>query len=187
MLQLYAATVADRLNPKLYPALLTGFNARLGASRRGLEIGIDGFSDKQIGLFEMMLTEVQQGPIDAQRFADIKQELMRAWQNRKLQPPYQYLFETLRNVLYTPSWTEDDKLAVAAELSLEDLEQYRRDFLGKLRIDVLAYGNITAAQAAGLKSLVEPLLSRVEGNVILPGVDLVALPDVRSLALSIDS
>jgi secreted Zn-dependent insulinase-like peptidase len=101
---------------------------------------------------------------------------MRAWQNRKLQPPYQYLSNTLRNVLYTPSWTEDDMLAVAAELSLDDLEQYRRAFLGKLRIDVLAYGNITAEQTTGLKSLLEPLLSRVEGTVVLPGVDVVALP-----------
>jgi len=176
LLQLYAATVADRLNPKLYPALLAGFNARLGASRRGLQLAVDGFSDKQIDLLEMMLAEIQQQPIDGQRFVDIKQELMRSWQNRKLQPPYQYISEKLRNALYTPSWSDDDKLAAAADLSLEDLEQYRRAFLGKLRIDVLAYGNITAEQSAGLKSLVEPLLSRVDGAVVLPGVDVVALP-----------
>ena len=177
LLQLYTAMVSDHLNPKLYPALLTGFSARLGVSRRGMQLGIDGFSDKQTGLLEMMLAEIEQAPFDAQRFEDIKQDLMRGWQNRKRQAPYQYLSQALRHAVYTPQWNEDDKLAIATGLTLADLQQYRVEFLKTIRIDILSYGNTSEQQALALQSRVEPMLRKVKGPVVLPGVDLVVLGD----------
>lgn len=175
LLNLYAAMIADSLNPKLYPALLAGFSPRLSASRRGLHLGIDGFSDKQPRLLDAMLEELQHAPLDGRRFADIKRELMRNWQNSVRQPPYQYLPMALRSVMYTPYYNEDEKLAAAADLTVADLEQYRREFLERIRFDVLTYGNTSVAQAKSLRTTLGPLLRRVKGPVELPGVELAAL------------
>jgi secreted Zn-dependent insulinase-like peptidase len=177
LLQLYASMVSDWLNPKLYPALLTGFNTRLGASRRGLELGIDGFSDKQTGILDLMLHEIQQAPLDSRRFADIKLRLERSWQNRKLRAPYEYLPGALSDALYTNHWSEDDKLAAAADLTVADLERYRAAFLADMRLDILFYGNVTEQQTSELRQRVSPLLAGSTRVARLPGVELAMLDD----------
>ena len=186
LLQLYAAVVADSLNPKLYPALLTGFNTSVGASRHGLEVGIDGFSDKQEQLLELILVEIQRSSIDPGRFDDIKQRLMRDWQNSKLQAPYQYLPGALRNALYTPYWNEDDKLAVVAALGPQDLEAYRKEFLANLRVDILSYGNISAQRAISLQQQLDPLLQASAGASELPGIELTLLDDQQRWRYPLD-
>lgn len=186
LLRLYAALITDSLNPKLYPALLAGFNPRLSAGRRGLELAIDGFSDKQAQLLELMLAEVQQAPFDPQRFSDIRGDLVRSWQNTKRAAPYKYLSRALRESLYTPYWSTDSLIAAAADLTVADLENYRQKVLQQLRIDMLSYGNTTAAQARKISSLIAPLLPSNVDSVELPGVNLAVLPDDQRWHYAVD-
>ncbi len=179
LLQLYAAVVADSLNPKLYPALLAGFTTEVRHSRSGLHVAIDGFSDKQEQLLKLMLDEIQRSPIDPGRFDDIKQRMIRNWQNSKLKAPYTYLPGALRDALYTPYWNEDAKLAAIAALGPRDLEAYRARFLASIRVDVLSYGNTSTQQALALGQHLQPLLRGSTGAVALPGVELTLLDDDR--------
>ncbi len=173
--QLYAAVIADSLNPKLYPALLAGFSTQISRSRRGLQVSIDGFSDKQGQLLELMLDEVQYASINPQRFEDIKQQLIRGWQNSKLRAPYMYLPGALRDALYTPYWNEDAKLDAVRSLGPADLEAFRGEFLANIRIEALSYGNTNSRQALALQQQLEPLVQRSAGFGDLPGVELTLL------------
>ncbi len=177
LLQLYAAIVADSLNPKLYPALLAGFSTQIHHSRAGLQVSIDGFSDKQDQLLALMLEEIQRAPIDPQRFDDIKRQIVRGWQNSKLTAPYTYLPGALRNALYTPYWDEDAKLLAVESLRPRDLEAYRKEFLASTRIDVLTYGNTSRQQAMALGRQLEPLVQGSKASGDLPGIELTLLND----------
>lgn len=175
LLELLEAMAKDVLNPKLYPAMLVGFDLKLIGDRRGLTLVVDGFSDKQADLLAMIAGELAAAPLDAARFGDIKRELMQKWENARKNAPYSFLYDELKHLLYRPSWRAAELLDAAAPLTLADLEAYRREFLGALRARVLVYGGSSPGQAQELLAALDPVLRGASDAVTAPGVGLVEL------------
>jgi insulysin len=158
LLDLYAALVSDSLNPKLYPALLAGFETAVMPSRQGLQVSVQGFSDKQAQLWAMLAAQLQSADFDARRFADVKQRLVRGWQNARRQAPYRYLQLAQREALYQPFWGEAQRLAAIESITLDDLLAFHRNLMRTNRVEMLVYGNLSAADALALRDTIAPLM-----------------------------
>ena len=175
LLELFGRMVKDGLNPKFYPAALVGFDAELRANRRGLMLAIDGFSDKQEQLLEMIGAEIAAAPWNAARFGDIKRAALRDWENARRKAPYSFLYDEVKHLLYRPDWSDAELLAAAASVRLSDLMGYRREFLSALRARLLVYGSSSPEQARGLLDALAPVLRGAGEDVAVPEAGLVEL------------
>ncbi|MEH6550398.1 MAG: insulinase family protein [Pseudomonadales bacterium] len=143
---LYARLVSDNLVAKTYPAMLVGFEQGISHNRRGLSLSVSGFNDKQDVLLEMLLEQLVALDFDAQRFADIKQEMIENWRNAVHRAPYKVLMSRHKQMFYQPYWSEQDLQAAIADVELADVVDFAREFLKDIKPRLLIHGNYSEAQ-----------------------------------------
>ncbi len=178
MAQLYAELINDELNEFAYPALLAGLHFNVNANSRGFDIRLGGYNDRQGALLNRILDVIERSRFKKQRFATMKQELIRKWRNQKALTPYEQLFEKAPVLLFAPLW---DELAMADALeSVEALElrRFADDLWRGSRTQTLLYGNLYRQEALKLATLIEHKLYRPaeEGAPSLPVAQVVQLP-----------
>ncbi|MEH6637833.1 MAG: insulinase family protein [Porticoccaceae bacterium] len=89
---LYLAMVRDQLNAEMYPAMLAGLDFSLQLWTHGLGVSVSGYTDKQSVLLARVLEVLAAPEWDEQRFARIKTQLIREWQNSRKQWPVRQVF-----------------------------------------------------------------------------------------------
>jgi insulysin len=139
--------VNDQLNEFAYPANLAGSFFGLSARARGFTLSVSGYSDKQELLLEELLRTLTTARFAQERFDIIRSELIRSWQNARLQTPYIRLFNEAQNLLMDPAWSEDEKIAMVQDITLQEVQDFIPQVLASLRLDVLYHGNVTEADA----------------------------------------
>lgn len=189
-MQLLAALIKEGLNTRMYPAYLAGFDVELFASRQGLQLAVSGFSDKQDLILKALVAGIQSEDFSEVRFEAIKQDFIRRWENAARQPPYRYLSKSLHETLYSPYWTEAERLKVIETITLEDVRAYRERFLAGLNIRAMVYGNISANNARRMEGVLSDLLSPDSGDVSALPLEVITLKAgqryQRELSLSHD-
>lgn len=175
--------VNDQLNEFAYPANLAGSYFGLAARSRGFTLTVSGYSDKQELLLEELLKTLTTARFDAERFDIIRAEMIRSWQNARLQTPYIRLFEEAQALLLDPTWSEDEKIAAVQDITLQEVQDFIPQVLASLRLDVLYHGNVTPDDAqAMLDVLTRYLPPDAQGQ--LPGYGRVLdLPEGQRVVL----
>ncbi|MGC3875108.1 insulinase family protein [Halomonas sp. GXIMD04776] len=171
--QLLAGWLNDSLNEVLYPARLAGQNFSAYAHGRGITLSLSGWRDRQEQVLRRVLEQLKQADIETDTFARVKLGLMREWRNAPQSPLYQQMQRTLSNALIRPQWPDDALLEALDSLEVEDLREFRRQFIAQLHIESMAVGNLS------------PELARREGllvaNTLSPELDDAAIPDLVTL------
>ncbi len=145
MAQLYRRLVADSLNDYTYPALLAGLRYSLSAVPGGFQLGLSGYSEKQIELLDTVLERFTSLQIDPDRFAISKRELEREWRNFSNERPYTQTYSALTNLLVSSSWSPEDLASALADVTQEELESWRRSRFDRFAVVGLAHGNVDQA------------------------------------------
>lgn len=157
--QLYVRLVSDAVNEFVYPAALAGVNFALSSHVRGFSFSVGGYNDKQLILLERILAMIESAEFNRERFPDIKERLLRDLANSKKARPYTQLLDDSRELFQHNEWDELEFAAVAADLSLADVEQFHRDFWADANAEALVYGNYGVGDVARLRELLSSLLS----------------------------
>jgi len=160
--------VNDQLNEYAYPANLAGAYFGLSGRSRGFTLSVGGYSDKQAVLMETLLQTLVGARFSEERFAIIKTELIRGWQNAALQTPYVRLFQEAQALLVQPYWSEAEKIAAAQDISFADVLAFVPQMLENLRIDALYHGNVQPEDARQMLAILTRYL-HTDASMPLPG------------------
>lgn len=158
MTEILVALLKDALNEFSYPAYLAGLHYELYNHMRGITIKISGYSDRQSILLSKVINSLKFQSFTHERFDIIKERLSRKLNNAKDRKPFQQAISKAQNLLITPSWSEQERIAALASLELKDVELFRSSFLSKLDIAILSSGNTSRATSLNISQLVSTLL-----------------------------
>lgn len=156
--QLAAKWLNNQLNAPAYPARLAGLDYSIYAHSRGLTLHLSGFNQQQPRLAKLMLEELLAAKVDAASFERLKNQLVQQLANQQVSQPVQQLVNQLHNQLLTPSWSLDEQLAVANQLTTTDLANFLAEFKQQLYVQVFTWGNLSKEANLELTRLVEETL-----------------------------
>jgi insulysin len=171
---LYTAVLKDDVNEFAYPALLSGLSFNFYKHAQGISLRITGYNDKQALLLEELLAVVAEPAFDAQRFDDIRKDIIRALENSVAGRPSGQVINDLREALLYGEWGEQALIAELEQLDMAAVENYARSFWASASAEVMIYGNYEESFA----QQVSAMLARV-----VPVTPAPALPDLRVLEL----
>ncbi|MCZ6641803.1 MAG: insulinase family protein [Gammaproteobacteria bacterium] len=170
MAQAYRRLVVDSLNEFSYPALLAGVGYQLAVTPAGFRISLGGYNDKQSVLLAEVLQAFVNLEIDPDRYALIKDELIRQWQNFRHQRPYSQTNATLTHLLVSSSWPPAELAAALADLGPKDLQRWRTTRLQKFTTRGLLHGNLGLVHAQEIAKLIRSNLPTGEFPLTRPRV-----------------
>ena len=183
---LYVNLVSDQLGEFSYPAYLAGLEYSLYKHIRGVSVRISGYSDKQDVLLTRIVDTMIEPNIDPDRFARIKDELLRSLKNAKLEPPYEQAMSEVVNLLLKPYWTEEQRIAALEPLKPEDLRAFVPELLKQIDIASLAHGNLHRDQGVVLAGVLEDKLLKPAAPVAVPRGQLIRLNDDKQYIRQLD-
>mgnify|MGYP002630123019 CR=1 FL=1 len=117
---------------------------------------------------ETLLQTLVGARFSEERFAIIKTELIRGWQNAALQTPYVRLFQEAQALLVQPYRSEAEKIAAAQDISFADVLAFVPQMLENLRIDALYHGNVQPEDARQMLAILTRYL-HTDASMPLPG------------------
>ncbi|HCL27805.1 MAG TPA: hypothetical protein DIC52_05145 [Candidatus Latescibacteria bacterium] len=150
LLDTYTASVNESLNELAYPAQIAGLSYSFASGYEGVYFSVSGFDESAPRLFDRVLDHMQNLRLTEERFAALKDRIVRNLRNFPKQDAWQiarsYSDEVFNRLSYPPA----DRLAIAEGLALEDIRQFASELYGRVFIEALAHGNISAEQAVEL-------------------------------------
>ena len=167
--QLFAALIADQLTEFSYPAKLAGIDHAIVANARGYDINIFGYSSRQGLLMNKIMEVIRISRFSEERFALIKENLLRSLRNQNKDLPYQVLARQVQILQTDPAWSNAELIAALEQKTFEQFTRFTGRQLIDAKMDALFYGNYFRAEAIKLAVLVEhELLSRQTGRDLSP-------------------
>jgi insulysin len=178
--------VNDQLNEYSYPVNLAGAAFGIGHRSRGYTLSVSGYTDKQTELLETLLQTLVAADFSEERFAIIRAEMIRGWQNAALQTPYVRLFQEVQALLVSPYWSEQERIAAAQDITLADVKAFVPRMLENLRLEAFYHGNIVQADAMEMLDIVTRYL-KASPDAEKPGFGTVVnLPEHTRIVQELD-
>ena len=147
LLQFYGACVRESLNETTYTAGEAGLRFAFSASLEGVQLSVDGY-DASAG---RLLDEVTPGLTDCaltpERFAALKDRMLRILAAFERADAHLLLRESRRRAVREFYWRPDEKLPVARDVTLAQVQTFARTLYASGKWEALAYGNIGAPEA----------------------------------------
>lgn len=147
LLRFYEACVKESLVEVTYPAFEAGLTFQLEAGLEGVRIGVDGYDASTDRLLDAVLASLRDCPLSAERYAAMKDRLLRELSAFEQVDAYQTLTESRRRVMREFYYRPDDMLPVARELTLAQVQAFARTLYARGKLEALSYGNIGATEA----------------------------------------
>ena len=156
--KMYCALVKDALVEYSYDAEIAGLEYELGAYMIGLGIDISGYNDKISVLLEKVLVTMRDLEVKPDRFAIVKERLIRGFRNWDFQQPYNQVGEFTNWLGSERGWLNEQYLAEITHLTLEDISTFYSQLLRQVHIEILCHGNVYKEDALRLTDLIESTL-----------------------------
>ena len=145
--KLYEAAVREGLNELVYPIQMAGLSYSLSTGKKGVVLTIGGYSERIADLLKLVTLNLMEIKIDAQKFANIKEAMVRGLKNRKLGQAYARGGYYNRLMLLDEQYTEEQKLEVLLPLKLNDVKAYAKKLYEKVFVTGMIHGNYSDAKA----------------------------------------
>jgi insulysin len=147
LLRFYGACIKEALNETTYAAAEAGLRFGLDASLEGVQLSVDGYDASAGRLLDEVLAGLRDCPLSAERYAALKDRLLRELSAFDRVDAYQTLQESRRRVVREFHYRPDEMLPVARELTLAQVQAFARTLYARGKIEALSYGNLGAADA----------------------------------------
>ncbi len=158
-LAFYGACVNEALTETTYTAAEAGLRFSLSAGLEGVQIGFDGY-DASVGrLVDAVLPRLRECPLSDERFAALKDRIVRGLDAFERVDAYQTLTESRRRAVREVHFRPDEMLPVARETTLADVQATARSVFARGRLEILSHGNVTADEATALARRVAAALA----------------------------
>ncbi len=147
LLRFYEASVKEVLNETAYTAHEAGLNFTFAASLEGVQIALDGYDESATRLLETIAGNLVDFPLSAERFAALKDRIVRELANAPRADAYQILTEIRRNAVREFYYPATEQLPIAQSVTLDSIKKFARQLYAKGKIEALVHGNVTATRA----------------------------------------
>lgn len=165
---LYTALLNDAVNEFTYPAALAGLNFSLYKHSQGISLRLSGYDDKQLVLLERLLEAIAVPDFSADRFANIRADLIRQLENAVAERPSRQAINDLQEALLYGDWGEQALIDALRPMTLADVEAYADRFWASAAAETLIYGNYTEAVVGDVQSEVSTLLASAPAPALEP-------------------
>ncbi|MZG31271.1 MAG: peptidase M16 [Nitrospinae bacterium] len=162
--KLYEAMMQEGLNELVYPIQMAGLSYALSIEKKGVILGIGGYSERIGDLIRLVTDNMKEVKVDEQKFANIKEAMVRGLKNRKLGQAYTRGGYYNWLMLLQDQYTEEEKLKALTAITLEDVKAYAKTLYDRVYITGMIHGNWSDAEA---KQSVDILLTAL-GSESLP-------------------
>lgn len=189
LLRFYEACIRESLNETAYTAREAGLNFAFNAALEGVEIAVEGYDASAPRLLETIAGNLVDFSLSEERFAALKDNLLRELANFPRADAWQILLETRRAAVREFHFRPDEQLPVAEKITLAAVRDFAKKLYKQGKLEALVHGNVTAADAmaharrfgAALKSqpvadadlLRRRLLTQPAGDAVLTSEKLV--------------
>ncbi len=157
--ELYVKSVNEKINPINYTAQLAGLGFSVGASYRGIELNLQGYSEKAEFLFEEMLKNIKTVQPTEADFNIYRDGLTRRYENAAKDPPLDQAREMIEEVLYKDWISPEEKLKTIATVTYQDLLTYIQTCYAQTYSQGMFYGNLTHEEAFSAWNSLQTLLN----------------------------
>ena len=159
--KLYEAMMQDGLNELVYPIQMAGLSYGLSIQKKGVLLSLGGYSERIGDLIKLVTKNLKEVKVDEQKFANIKEAMIRGLKNRKLGQAYSRGGYYNWLMLLQDQYTDEEKLSALTPLTLNDVKAYAKTLYDKVYITGMIHGNWSDKEA--LES-VDILLSALGGK-----------------------
>ncbi|WP_166269387.1 insulinase family protein [Marinobacter caseinilyticus] len=181
--QLLVDAINTNLNAWAYPAQLAGLNYNVYTHLRGVTIRVGGYSDKLHTLLTRILSQFAAPTISEQRFNIARRQLVDNLKNQFRERPVEQASGVIQNALIEGSWTAEEKLAAANDVSLDELRRFADLLTRQTDPVMLAHGNLTPASALNLARMVQALVLDASQPIAVPRSGVRSLPGGETEAI----
>lgn len=147
MRDLYISAINEMLNEQQYAAAVAGLSAAVIDSSKGIRISVSGYSQSANSFLEYVLLQMTAINLPVERFEALKERKLRAWKNAAYSDAYRQTFELERKYFYENYFTPVEKLSIAKEIDLEDVERFSKRLFKNGNVEMVAYGNVSQSDA----------------------------------------
>jgi insulysin len=156
--RVYTELVKDALEEYSYDAELAGLQYGITNPSSGLDIQVSGYNDKLPVLLEKVLVTMRDLEVKPDRFAIIKERLLRGMRNWDYLQPYNQVGEYTSWLVRERGFINDESLVEMERMQYEDIRAFFPHLLKQVHIETLAFGNLYKEDALRLTNLVESTL-----------------------------
>jgi len=149
MLRFYEACVREALNELTYVAAEAGQRFTLSASLDGVLLAVEGYDDSVGRLLDSAVPSLVDFKLTNERFAALKDQLLRQLAAAERADAYLTIGETRRAVVREFHWRADEQLPLAREVTHAQVREFARTLFERGRIEALSHGNLDVADAVG--------------------------------------
>jgi insulysin len=147
LLRFYEACIKESLTESIYPAAEAGLAFEIEAQLEGVRIGIDGYDASTGKLLDAAVGSLRECRLPPERFAALKDRLLRELAAFDFSDAYQTLAETRRRAVREFHFRPDEMLRAARGVTLAQVQDFARTLYARGKLEALSYGNIGAADA----------------------------------------
>lgn len=144
------ASFDDKLSNLQSQFALAGVNVSDDAVTQGITLNITMFSDKSSEVIKQVLYYLKDPKVNANRFGTYKDEIKRDLLNFKQQHPFAQASTILGVILKEPSWLPSDLLKEVDNITIQEVENYTKEFLENVQLQSLIHGNLVQQTAQDL-------------------------------------
>ncbi|WP_256260880.1 insulinase family protein [Shewanella sp. NIFS-20-20] len=159
--RLYVEMLLDYLTEDTYQAEVAGLGYHIYSHQGGITLHLSGYTGKQNKLLELLIQKARERNFCRERFALIKRQLMRSWQNQSQAKPISQLFTSLAVTLQKRSYEPQRMAEALADIEVEDLHSHISAFFEKIHLEGLIYGDWLAKEAQSLAHHLKKILTLV--------------------------
>lgn len=147
LLPLYEACVREGLNETTYAASEAGLQFGFSAALEGVQISIDGYDASAGRLLQQVATGLRDCAVSPERFAALKDRVLRGLSAFERVDAWQTLTESRRRAVREFYFRPDEILPVVRGLTLDDVQAFARGLYTRGKLEALSFGNLDATQA----------------------------------------
>ncbi|KAI3838122.1 hypothetical protein MKW98_009073 [Papaver atlanticum] len=164
----FTRLVMDYLNEYAYDAQVAGLYYGINSTDTGFQVIVTGYNHKMRILVDKIIEQIQEFKVKPERFAVIKETVLKEYQNYKFQQPYQQAMYYCSLILADASWPWTEQLEVIPHLEAADLAKFSTMLLSKAFVECYAAGNIEPKEA-------EEMVIHIE-DIFFKGLQPIARP-----------
>ncbi|KMT15025.1 hypothetical protein BVRB_3g061500 [Beta vulgaris subsp. vulgaris] len=144
---IFTRLLMDYLNEYAYDAQVAGLHYVINHTDSGFEVTVFGYNHKLRVLLDTIVDMIVNFEVRADRFAVIKETVIKEYQNYKFQQPYQQAMYYCSLILQDSSWPWMEQLEVLPNLEADALSKFIPLMLSKAFLECYVAGNIDQVEA----------------------------------------
>jgi insulysin len=139
--KLYEAMMQEGLNELVYPIQIAGLSYGLSIEKKGVLLSLGGYSERIGDLIKLVTKNLKEVKVDEQKFANIKEAMIRGLKNKKLGQAYSRGGYYNYLMLLQEQYTDEEKLRALTPITLSDVKAFAQTLYEQVYITGMVHGN----------------------------------------------